>query len=164
MLRYLNPAVDSDLPLGNTGLVLEKHRKFVRKTITLSIAIITLAPLIFWKNALAASVYLGVLVVIHVFALAVFVHRVDWRDLFSHKWGLITRVSGLVIFGGLLGMLRYDSDSPLFWGALFLLWLFHVGALALLHVRHRVELKALVAGEDAQCPIPWPESVRETKR
>ena len=161
MLRFLNPAVDSDIPLGNTGLVLEKHRRFVRKTITLGVAIVTLAPLLWWKNALAASVYLGVLVAIHVFALAVFAYRVEWRDLFRERWGFIARVSSLVIFAGLLGVLRFDPDSAFFWPAMTLLWLFHVGALATLHVRHRSEMKALATGDDPKCPIPWPESVRK---
>lgn len=161
MFRFLNPAVDSDLPIGNTGLVLEKQRKFIRKTVTLTIAIVTLAPLIWWQNEIGAVIYLGALVVIHIFALAVFLNQVDWRDLFAHKWGLITRVGGLVIFGGLLGMLRYDPESSFFWVALTLLWAFHVGALALLHVRHRVELKALAKGDEAECPIPWPASVKD---
>lgn len=159
MFRFLNPSVDSDLPLGNTGLVLEKHRQFWRKTITLGVAIVTLAPLLWWRSEIGAVIYLTALVLIHVFALAVFIHRVEWRDLFR-GWGLVTRVAGLVIFGGLLGVLRFDPESQLFWGALFLLWLFHVGALAMLHVRHRRELAAL-GPTDAQCPIPWPDSVRD---
>lgn len=164
MLRFLNPALDSDIPLGNTGLVLEKHRRFVRKTITLGLAIVTLAPLIWWKNQLAAGIYLGVLVLIHVFALAVFAYRIEWRDLFQHRWGLVSRVSGLVIFGGLLTLLKFDPDSGFFWFALTLLWAFHVGALATLHIRHRSEMRALASGEDAKCPIPWPESVRDGEK
>lgn len=161
MFGFLEPAVDSDLPLGRTGLVLERQRKFVRKTVTLTLAIVILAPLIWWKSALGATIYLGALVVIHVFALAVFLHRIDWRSLSANKWGLTVRVVGLLTFGVLLGMLRYDPASDLFWVSLTLLWGYHVASLALLHVRHRVERAALEKDGAAECPIPWPASVRE---
>lgn len=161
MFRFLSPTVDVDVPIGNTGWILEKQRRFVRKTITLGIAIVTLAPLLWYKSEVGATIYLAALVAIHVFALAVFLHKVQWRELFSHKAGLIARVGGLVIFGGLLGVLKFDPASNLFWLMLTLLWAFHVAALALLHVRHRAELKAFATGEQAECPIPWPASVKE---
>lgn len=139
-MRRILPAADAaPIPIGNTDLVFEEQRRFVRKSITLGLAIVLLAPLIIWKNEVATAIYLGVLVVIHVFALVVFVHRVPWRALFRHPAGLVTRTVGLVVFGGLLAMLRIDPQSQWFWGALTLLWLFHVGALALLHIRHRRE-------------------------
>ena len=163
MLRFLDPPADVDLPLGRTGLVLEKQRRFLRKSVTLAIAIATLAPLLWWKNELAAGVYLGILVVIHVFALAVFLHRTPWRSLFAHRWAFLARVAGLVAFGGLLGLLRYEPDSSTFWVALTLLWFYHVGALALLHVRHRKEL-ATLSEKPAECPIPWHASVKGPPR
>ena len=160
MLRFLDPPADVDLPLGRTGLVLERQRRFVRKSVTLAVAIATLAPLLWWKNELAAGLYLGVLVAIHVFAFAVFLHRTPWRSLFSHKAAFFARFAGLVVFTVLLGMLRYEPASGTFWIALTALWFYHVGALALLHVRHRKEL-AVLADKPAECPIPWHASVKE---
>lgn len=144
----------SHVPLGG-GFYLERQRTFVRKTITLSVAIAALAPIIIWKSVLGAAIYLAFLAIVHVFALFVFLHRVPWRDLARHKWGLTMRIVGLITFGGLLSAIPLEAESVWFWPALTLLWLFHVLALALLHVRHHAEKRAIAAGE-TECPVPMP--------
>lgn len=132
------------------GFYLERRRDLVRKTITLGVAIFALGPVIVYKSLVGAALYLAILAVIHVFALVVFVRRVPWRDLFTHPWGLTIRIVGLVTFGGLLAAVPLEGASPWFWPALTGLWVLHVGALALLHVRHRAELR------ESGCPIPLP--------
>lgn len=154
-------AAESDaVAIGRTGLYFEQRRRFLRKSATLAAAILALVPVLLWKSALAAAVYLAALVVVHVFALAVFVYRVPWRALFRHPLGLVLRTVGLLVFGALLAAVRLDPESDWFWGALTLLWAFHVGALALLHVRHARETR-LLRDADARCPIPWPQQAVE---
>lgn len=126
-------------PLG-AGFRFERRRDFVRKTVTLGVAILALGPVVYWKHALGAAIYLAILVLIHLFALVVFLRRVPWRGLFAHPGGLLLRVGGLLAFLLLLRAVPLEGGSPWFWPALTLLWVLHVGALALLHVRHRAEL------------------------
>jgi hypothetical protein len=53
--------------------------------VTLAVAIFALGPIVHWKTAVGAALYLALLVVIHVFALVVFLRRVPWRHLAAHK-------------------------------------------------------------------------------
>ena len=129
------------------GFHLERRRDFVRKTVTLAVAIFALGPVVYWKSALGAAVYLAILAAIHVFALVVFLRRVPWRDLLAHRGALALRLGGLLAFLLLLGAVPLEGGSPWFWPALTLLWVLHVGGLALLHVRHRAE-KRLAAQRD----------------
>ncbi|HEX2021132.1 MAG TPA: hypothetical protein VHH36_00340 [Candidatus Thermoplasmatota archaeon] len=156
----MHAAADA-VALGRTGLYFEHRRRFVRKSVTLAVSMLALVPVLWWKSEFAAAIYLAALVVIHVFALVVFVYRVPWRELFRHPLGLALRAVGLLAFGVLLAEVQLDPDSAWFWPALTTLWLLHVGALALLHVRHRRELRALGAEAEGRCPIPWPPQVAE---
>lgn len=150
MAPFLPAADAAPIPIGHTDLVFAEQRRFMRKSVTLGIAIVSLAPLILLRHEMATRIYLAILVAIHVLALVVFIYRVPWRALFRHPMGLVTRAIGLVVFGGLLTMLEFDPGSDYFWGAITLLWLYHVGALALLHIRHRREADTLRA---AGCPV-----------
>lgn len=149
-MRALTTVTDAAVVTLPAGFYIERRRELVRKTITLGVAIFALGPVILYKSLIGAAVYLAILAAIHVFALVVFVRRVPWRDLFRHPAGLVVRVVGLVTFGGLLAAVPLEGASVWFWPALTLLWLLHVGALALLHIRHRAEVR------ESACPIPLP--------
>lgn len=122
-------------PVHSPGLQFIDRSLFIRKALVLFATTFALAPVLFWKHTLAATIYVAVLVVIHVWALVVFIYRLKWREAFRDRGGLLLRGGGLVFFGVLLGLVELDADSRLFWWSLTVIWLLHVAALALFHLR-----------------------------
>ena len=126
------------------SLTFAKKRQFAWKTALLAAITLALVPVMLSKHALAAQVYLGALVFIHVVVLAVFVRGVKKEDIAPSPFGLFWRLVGLLVMVALLMMVRVDPDSPWFWGSVAAIWGLHTAGLALLHVR---------AKEGAGCPF-----------
>lgn len=126
------------------SLEFAKPRQFAWKTALLAVVTVALVPVVLWKHALAAQVYLGALVVIHVVALGVFARGVQKRDIAPSPFGLFWRVVGLAVMVALLAMVRLVPDSPWFWPSIAAIWGLHTAGLTLLHVR---------AKEGAGCPF-----------
>lgn len=126
------------------SLTFAKPKQFAWKTALLAIVTVALAPVVLWRHELAAQVYLGALVVIHVGALVIFVRGVQRKDIAPSAFGLFWRATGLAVAVALLASLRLVPDSPLFWPTLVGIWAVHTAGLALLHVR---------AKEGAGCPF-----------
>lgn len=129
--------VDGDkCPIHSPGLQFVDRRIFLRKIITLLVTTFALGPVLIWKHELAAMIYVAILVLIHIWALVVFIYRLEWRGAFANPGGLLLRGGGLLFFGVLLGLVQLDGQSPLFWWSLTLIWLLHVAALGLFHLRY----------------------------
>jgi hypothetical protein len=117
------------------SLEFAKPKEFAWKTALLAITTVAIAPVVLWKDALAAQVYLGALVVIHVGALVVFARGVQKKDIAPTPFGLFWRVTGLAVMIALLATIKLVPDSPWFWPTLGAIWALHTAGLALLHVR-----------------------------
>lgn len=126
------------------SIVFAKKRQFAWKTAVLATVTAGLGLVILSKHALAAQLYLVLLVAVHLGGLAVFAYRTDKRDLAPSSFGLLWRVAGLAVMVALLMMVRLQPDSELFWPTLGTIWGLHTAGLSLLHVR---------AAEGAGCPF-----------
>jgi hypothetical protein len=132
-------------PASWRGSVTFAHKqRFAWKSALLAALTLALAPVVLWKHALAAQLYLGLLVAIHVGALGVFIVRTRREDIAPSAFGLFWRAVGLAVAVALLTMLRLVPDSPWFWPSLAGIWAVHSAGLALLHVR---------AVDGATCPF-----------
>ena len=113
-----------------------EHRAvFAYKALALLFATLAIVPVLYWKHAFAATIYVAVLTLVHVVALVIFVWRIEWRRAFANPAGMFWRSVGLAFFTGMLALVRLDPASPLFWGGITALWALHTGALAMFHLR-----------------------------
>lgn len=112
------------------------------KAVLLGAAILGFVPVILSRNEMAAWIYLGLLIVIHVVAILVLSMRVQWRHLAADRSKLVARLSGLAILTALAGLLKFDANGNLFWWSIAALWALHVLALPLLHVYRKREAQA----------------------
>lgn len=126
------------------SLTFANPRQFAWKSLLLAIATLALVPVLLWKDALAAQVYLALLALVHVVAIGIFVAKTRKEDIAPTPFGLFWRAVGLAVVVALLASIRLVPDTPLFWPALFGIWALHTVGLAFLHVR---------AKEGAGCPF-----------
>jgi hypothetical protein len=131
-------------PAWHETVEFAKPRQFAWKIALLAAVTLALAPVLLWKHALAAQLYLGLLVAVHLAALVVFAAGVRRRDLAPSWFGFFWRATGLAVMVALLMSIRLVPDSPWFWPSLAGIWGLHTAGLALLHVR---------AVEGAGCPF-----------
>lgn len=138
-----------DMPTSGSPGILDsltfaKPKQFAWKTALLAVVTVALAPVVLWRHELAAQVYLGALIAVHLGALVIFARGVHRKDVAPTPFGFFWRVTGLVVMVALLAGLRLVPDSPWFWPTLVGIWAVHTTGLSLLHVR---------AKEGAGCPF-----------
>jgi hypothetical protein len=98
---------------------------------------------------MAATIYLWVLVVVHVLGLFIIGIGVKRHHIAPDKRGLYSRLAVITVLIALLYLaskgLQSSVEGWLFWGSLFAIWLLHTLGLALLHIRGK--------RENALCPF-----------
>ncbi|MCA1813103.1 MAG: hypothetical protein LC624_04015, partial [Halobacteriales archaeon] len=114
-----------------------KPRQFAWKTLLLALITLALAPIYLERSALAAQLWVGALLVVHVSALAVFILRTRKEDIAPTPFGLAWRAIGLLVAIALLSLLAklLVPESAWFWPTLGAIWVVHTAGLTLLHVR-----------------------------
>jgi hypothetical protein len=128
---------------GTGPVVFEHPRRFIWKTALLAATTIALIPILLAKDSWAATVYLVVLIVVHVAGIFIVAIGVRRRDIAPDRRGFVYRIIAIVCLVALLYLvsqgLRSATADYVFWGSLFLIWLLHTLGLVLLHVKGRRE-------------------------
>jgi hypothetical protein len=137
---------------GTTGsatvprLSFERRGQFAWKVALLLGTTVALVPILLSKNQMAATVYLWVLVAVHLAGLAIIAVGVKRHHIAPDRRGLVIRLVGIAILVALLYLaskgLQNSVESFVFWGSLFAIWALHTAGLALLHIRSGREAAA----------------------
>lgn len=134
---------------GTARLTFERRGQFAWKVALLAATTIALIPILLSKNEMAATIYLWVLVAVHVLGLFIIGIGVKRHHIAPDKRGLYSRLAGITLLIALLYLaskgLQSSVEGWLFWGSLFAIWLLHTAGLALLHIRGK--------RENAMCPF-----------
>jgi O-antigen/teichoic acid export membrane protein len=124
----------------------ERRGQFAWKVALLLGTTVALIPILLSKNQMAATVYLWVLVAVHLAGLAIIAVGVKRHHIAPDGRGLAIRLVGIAILVGLLYLASKGLDGSVegfvFWGSLFAIWALHTAGLALLHIRSGREAAA----------------------
>ena len=130
-------------------MTFERRGTFAWKVALLAATTIALIPILLAKDELAATIYLWVLVGVHVLGLVIIGVGVKRHHIAPDKRGLYSRLAAITLLIALLYLaskgLRTAIEGWLFWGSLFAIWALHTAGLALLHIRGK--------RENAMCPF-----------
>lgn len=126
------------------SIAFAKKRQFAWKAALLAAFTVGLGLVVLSKHALAAQVYLALLISVHVGGLGVFALRTERGDIAPSAFGFLWRIAGLAVMVALLTMIRLNPDSGLFWPSLGGIFVLHTAGLSLLHLR---------AADGAGCPF-----------
>jgi hypothetical protein len=93
-------------------LTVELHepRIFWRKVVTVTLALLILEPLTYYRLYVPSVMYLSLILVVHVLFLYVYISHVPWRELWAVKRGLLARTIGIVIVGYLLALVHISQN------------------------------------------------------
>jgi hypothetical protein len=93
-------------------LVVKLHepRLFWRKVVMVTLALLVLEPLTYYKLYVPSVVYLSVILAVHIIFLYVYISHVPWRELWIDKQGLLARIIGIVIVGYLLALVHVSPN------------------------------------------------------
>jgi hypothetical protein len=80
---------------------------FYKKLVTLSVATVALIPLIHFKLSVPASLYLSILLALHLYIMYVYFAGVPWRALIQNKKELLIRLAAIGFFVYLLTVLSF---------------------------------------------------------
>jgi hypothetical protein len=120
-------------------LSFERRGQFAWKVALLLATTVALIPILLSKNEMAATIYLWVLVVVHVAGLFIIGIGVRRHHIAPDARGLAIRLVGIAVLVALLYLaskgLGTSVEGLLFWGSLFAIWALHTLGLALLHIR-----------------------------
>ncbi|HUR62178.1 MAG TPA: hypothetical protein VM286_07425 [Candidatus Thermoplasmatota archaeon] len=132
-------------PPAPPALAFGNRRLFYWKAGILLVTTVALAPILLWKDEMAATVYLVVLTFVHVAGILVIAVGARRQDIAPDRRGLVLRLLAIAVLVGLLALaadgLTSDTSSGIFWSSLFAIWALHTAGLALLHLRGRRELQ-----------------------
>lgn len=126
-------------------LAFGNRRTFYWKTGLLAATTLALAPILLWKDVLAAQVYLVALAAVHVAGIAVIAVGAKRQDIAPGLRGFVIRLVGILALVALLALAASGltgTTGTVFWSSLFAIWALHTAGLALLHLRGRRELQA----------------------
>lgn len=114
------------------------------KSVILLVTTLAFVPILLWQHELAASVYVGALVLVHVVGLGVLIARSGdwWKDKRALGWRL-GGIALLTVLLAIVGKGLTGTTGGLFWGTLGLVWVLHTAGAVLLHLR----------GEARSCPF-----------
>ena|ERR1041385_964563 len=130
--------------MATPALTFYNRRQFAWKVALLAATTIALVPILLLKDELAAKVYLVALAIVHVAGIVVIAIGTKRDHIAPDKRGLAIRLVAIAVLLALLGLaakgLRTGTESFVFWGSLFAIWLLHTAGLALLHLRGRREV------------------------
>jgi hypothetical protein len=128
---------------------------FLKKTAAVFVLAFALVPLLEAKGRLPASAYVGGLVALHIFVLAVYLYRVRFRDLDMDLRSLAARVVALLVVTYLLAVVSgFEAGMPR--GQLVVQMLavcvLHTAILVLLMTRVERPARALLGRGDGESP------------
>lgn len=103
---------DFEVAAGSMLFRLEEPRLFVIKALSVLVLSYALLPILAIKSDVPAYLYVGLMVVIHIFVLAIYVYRVRFQDLDASYRSLIARLIALAVVTYLLVIVsRFDEDA-----------------------------------------------------
>lgn len=124
--------------VGSVVLHLEQPRLFLLKALSVLILSYALLPILAIKGSIPAYLYVGLMIGIHIFVLAIYVYRVRFRELDASYRSLIARLIALGVVTYLLVVVsRFEDDASWLTLALQMLGVtvFHAMMLALIMFR-----------------------------
>ena len=129
--------------LGSLTFRLEEPRLFLTKALSVFLLSYALLPILAIKNSIPALLYVGGMIVIHIFVLGIYGYRVRFRELDHNLRSLVARLVALAVVTYLLVVVsRFEDDSS--WDTLAYqmagITVFHALLLAL--IMCRVERRA----------------------
>jgi hypothetical protein len=89
---------------------LHEPRLFWRKVAMVTLALLVLEPLTYYKLYVPSVMYLSLILAVHVIFLYVYISHVPWRELWADKQGLLARIIGIVIVGYLLALVHVSRN------------------------------------------------------
>lgn len=119
---------------GYRFIIIDKQL-FIRKFVMLVAFSAGLIPLILYKNEVGTLLYVGALLVLHAYVLAVYLWRVSWRAFLKSKRQFAIRLLGILFFSWLLSLLRSGESIGSIVGFLCISAFLHVMLLLLFMVK-----------------------------
>lgn len=113
-------------------LTIYNPRLFYRKVATLTVATIILVPLVHYKLYISAFVYLGGLLILHLYIFYVYCKGVPLRELAANKKELVARVGGIGFFIYLLTVVSFAGSLVSVMINLVAAFMVHIGILLLM--------------------------------
>ncbi len=90
---------------------IDQPQLFFKKLATLLGVTIVLVPLIHYKLLIPTMLYVGALLLLHVYILFVYLSRVNWRVLRANRAGFALRLLGIGLFSYMLTLLHYQGTT-----------------------------------------------------
>jgi len=98
--------------VGSLTFRLDDPRLFLIKAFSVLALSFALLPILAIKSSIPAVLYVGLLIVTHIFVLAIYLYRVRFRDLDPNRRSLFARVIALAVVTYLLVVVsRFEPNS-----------------------------------------------------
>jgi hypothetical protein len=92
-------------------IVISDPKLFYKKCLVLFISTVVLIPLIQYKYLIPAMLYVGGLLILHLFFFYMYLVRVPWREFSRNKSALMLRVFSVLFLIYILTILKLQGDS-----------------------------------------------------
>jgi len=92
---------------------IDQPKLFIKKLGILLGVTIVLVPLIHYKAMLPLYGYVVLLLLLHVYILYIYLWRINWRLLRTHRLGFILRLLGIGLFGYILTLLKFQGATTI---------------------------------------------------
>lgn len=120
-------------------MTLDQPRLFLQKVGAIILGTAILVPLVHFKLLLPAVLYLGALLLLHVYFFTIYLMRVKWHQLRANHTGFATRLLGILLFSYLLTLLHYQGAATILAVNIGLAILLHTLILLFLMMRRDTE-------------------------
>lgn len=123
-------------PKRRVVITLHHPRIFWRKVLTVTLALFALQPMLYFKLYIPATLFLAIILAIHLLFLYVYIAQVPWRELLSKKRIFIGRVLGILIVGYALGLIKNAPSLWVMFVNIIAMTFLHALILALIMIKH----------------------------
>jgi phosphatidylserine synthase len=121
--------------LSRYDVSLMNRRLFFQKLASLLIAVALLFPLVYFRLRLPSLIYVIALLVLHLYVVYLYLHRVSWNELLRHRTALAGRVVAVLFFGYILTVLKFSGAPGVVLSNLSVATAAHVAILVALMVK-----------------------------
>ena len=90
---------------------LEQPQLFIKKLAILFAITIALVPLIHYRLAMPTYLFVGTLLVLHIYIFFIYLSRINWRKLRENRVGFVVRLSAIAMFSFILTLLHYQGPT-----------------------------------------------------